>query len=315
MLKSADFSSYFRLTLSKIAIAKKVKLSQHALTKERCVILLKRDWVVVGGCVRGADHIRKNMPCQDALHIENRQGFHIISLSDGHGSTRCPYSDEGAKVAVKTVYTIFSHIFKGECDPFHTISANKDIWIPKQIEQHWKSAVHDLHKSKEREQRYPQDLYELYGATLLALVIADDFVFALQLGDGDMLSIKAAIKDNPQVGWVIPPDGRIGQETNSLCQNNCWQHIRTRIIPLSTEKTAPMFLMSTDGYANSFCNEDGFKQAGIDFYELWQNKGVVHIEKNLEGWLAESSTQGSGDDITMALAVSEIKCQKPASIR
>lgn len=270
-----------------------------------------RNWRVIGKCIRGASHIRNDMPCQDALRIENAKKYHIIALSDGHGSSSCPYSDEGAKAAVDTAVSVFSSIFSKE-DPLQTISANKDIWLPKQIEQHWKNAVRDIHKLKERDEE-PDFPYELYGATLLVLVVTDTFTCALQLGDGDILSIEpvsdSEIEDNDnntqnlRISWVIPPDDNLGPETNSLCQDDCWKHMQTKIIALDSENKGAMFLLSTDGYANSFYNDDGFKKAGADFYNLLNEQGLTYIEDNLEGWLMESSAQGSGDDITMALVL------------
>ena len=267
----------------------------------------KRSWAVAGARVRGASHVKNDLPCQDALRIENIGRFRIIALSDGHGSHQCPFSDEGSQVAVDTVYTIFGSIIMGKGDPFHTISANIDIWLPKQIEQHWKNAVQTIHQNKEQNFGMPDFSYTLYGATLLVLVAADDFIFALQLGDGDILSIEASKEAEAEilVDWVLPPSDTLGPETNSLCQEDCWQYMKTRIIPLAADEEAPMFFLSTDGYANSFSNDEGFKKAGADFYELWQSKGLDYIKENLEGWLTESSAQGSGDDITAALVVGE----------
>ena len=265
----------------------------------------KRNWISTGACITGASHIRNDQPCQDAIAIKKTGGFHIIALSDGHGSSACPYSDEGSKAAVESAIAVFGSIFKGGGDPFHTISSNMDIWLPKQIEKHWKSAVTLIHENcEDREEELFS--YELYGATLLVLVAAKDFVFALQLGDGDILAIapKEQTEDEEagmKVDWFLPPDDSLGPETNSLCQDDCWKYMKTRIIPLLPGETAPMFFMSTDGYANSFYNDDGFKKAGADFYNIWQEDGLDYIESNLEGWLMESSAQGSGDDIAAAI--------------
>ena len=293
----------------------------------------------MGASVQGASHIRNNLPNQDALLIESVGGCQIVSLSDGHGSTRCPHSDEGSEAAVDTVNTVFRSILAEKGDLFRTVSANKDIWLPKQIEKCWKQKIVSIHKEKGRgdtESKPNQDNfpYELYGATLLTLVATDDFVFALQLGDGDILSIEETDEnareetdkvsnevsenvktdnENLRITWVIPPEEAAGAETNSLCQENCWQYMKTRIIPIrrssqgsrKTKHRQPalrhLFLMATDGYSNSFYNDEGFKKAGADFYKLWQEEGPEYIKENLNNWLTESSAKGSGDDITLAL--------------
>jgi len=259
----------------------------------------KRKWSAVGNCVQGNSHIKNDIPCQDALRIERLGRFQIVCLSDGHGSSSCPYSAEGAQAAVDTAFEVFASILEDEGDSFHTISSNKDIWLPKQIEKHWKHKIQKLHQETREEEPFK---YELYGATLLSLIAADDFVFALQLGDGDILSIQPQ-PDDLLIEWFIPPDGGLGPETNSLCQDDCWQYMTAQIT--SIEAKAPSFLMSTDGYANSFADDKGFKKAGADFYELWKDRGLPYIEENLAGWLMESSAQGSGDDITLALVVDE----------
>ena len=259
-------------------------------------------WIATGGCVRGAAHIKNNMPCQDAFRLDKIMHSYIISVSDGHGSTSCPYSDEGAKAAVDAAYTILKPIMENE-NPLAVIYASKDIRIPKQIEKHWKQSVLDIHTSNERDEHAPGDFpYELYGATLLSMVAADNFVFALQIGDGDILSVsKSGETTAPHAEWFIPPDENLGPETNSLCQDDCWQYMKTRLYMLEPGEDTPMFFLTTDGYINSFYDNNGFIKAGTDFYNIWKNEGVHYIEANLDRWLTESSAQGSGDDIAVGL--------------
>ena len=64
-----------------------------------------------------------------------------------------------------------------------------------------------------------------------------------------------------------------------------------------------MFLVSTDGYSNSFTDKSGFLKAGEDFFKLCNEKGLGYIENSLEDWLNVSSDKGSGDDISLALVV------------
>jgi len=256
-----------------------------------------KQWLnTAAACVQGASHVKNNLPCQDALKIDNTGEYCIIAVSDGHGSDRCKYSAEGAQFAVDVACDILSNILKEKDTAYGTISANRDIWLPKQIEKKWKSAVEKIHEGRE-------EAFDclLYGATLLALAVTKDFIFALQLGDGDILSVDEGDGGEPLVDWFIPPDERIGNETDSLCQDSCWQYMRSRLIHKEQGYMPAMFLMSTDGYSNSFNTGEGFKKAGADFYNMWVSYGLKYIHENLEGWLIESSTKGSGDDIAMAL--------------
>ncbi|MCL2015892.1 MAG: protein phosphatase 2C domain-containing protein [Defluviitaleaceae bacterium] len=261
----------------------------------------KRKWAAVGARVRGAMHIKNNVPCQDAIAIQNTDKYSIVAISDGHGSSSCPHSDEGANIAVQTAITIFGDIFN-KPDPLNTLVANKDVWLPKQIEQHWKSNIYENHGQQGRAEN--NFSYELYGATLIVVVAAFNFIFALQIGDGDILTVEEKSTE-----WLIAPDEILGPETNSLCQDECWQYMRTRTIPLENLETMdenenlPMLLICTDGYTNSFYRDKDFIKAGSDFYSLVQKDGLDYVVANLEDWLNVSSQKGSGDDISLAIIV------------
>jgi hypothetical protein len=147
----------------------------------------------------------------------------------------------------------------------------------------------------------------LYGSTLLALVAAPDFVFAVQIGDGDIV----AINPDGLARWLLPPgDASLpgGNETESLCMDDSWKYIRTQLIPIdgtNPDNEPLMLMLSTDGYANSFVNSAGFLKAGSDIYRLWRENGRDYINQNLPGWLNQTSADGSGDDIAVAIIVRE----------
>jgi hypothetical protein len=280
-----------------------------------------RHWNTIGQVVRGAIHVRQDKPCQDALHLKTASGsaghYAIACVADGHGSDRCPHSDEGAQAAVLTASSLLASILDGPApsgDAFSILSAHKDIWLPKQLETQWKSAVKTIHEERERplinEEPFP---YELYGTTLLALAATESFIFAMQIGDGDILMVdREAINREPtdveaadyEPRWVFPPNFAAGEDTYSLCMEQAWQYVRTIILPWDSAQGPQMFLLSTDGYANSFTSTSGFLKAGADIYKLLRENGMSYVEENLANWLTQSSVDGSGDDIAMALIVS-----------
>jgi hypothetical protein len=253
-------------------------------------------WTVTGAIVQGATHIRQDKPCQDALFLQQPEGerrYALACVADGHGSDRCPYSDEGAKAAVGAASAVLFELMENE-DPYAVFSAHKDIRLPRQIEAKWKEAVREIHADA-----LPFS-YELYGTTLLALVAAPGFLFAMQIGDGDIV----AIDPDGSARWLLPPDDHqpLGNETESLCMDSSWKYIRTQLIPTGENATDPlMILLSTDGYANSFVDNAGFLKAGADIHRLWRENGREYIEENLPDWLALTSRDGSGDDIAIAV--------------
>ena len=230
------------------------------------------------------------------IHPDNSQ-YALACVADGHGSERCPFSDEGAKAAVNIAAALLVELMAGE-DAKNTLAAQKEIRLPRQIEKKWKEAVQTAYEKREDAEAIPPFSYELYGTTLLALVAAPDFIFAMQIGDGDMVAIHPDGTARP----LLPTPDNPGNETESLCMEESWQYIRTQLIPVdNTESDPTLFLLSTDGYANSFTTGEGFLKAGADIYRLWREEGTDYIQKNLPSWLAQTSADGSGDDIAVAL--------------
>lgn len=60
--------------------------------------------------------------------------------------------------------------------------------------------------------------------------------------------------------------------------------------------------MSTDGFANSYKNEEEFAKTCMEYFEMVNQYGTKAVEENLKKWLSETSIMGSGDDITVLMA-------------
>ena len=240
-------------------------------------------WMAYGGVATGANHIRQNMPCQDAFFIKEDKNFLVAAVADGHGSSRCKYSHIGSGIAVEVVCEFLADLMKSSPDIF---SQQKDIWIPKKLETAWKHAVFSNHNDTKE-----QFSYELYGTTLLAVLVSDDFIFILQIGDGDIIAIS-----DGNAYFLFNDTAKIGEDTESLCMEESWKYIKTKII--STD-SIDMLMLSSDGYSNSFITESDFFQAGVDLCKLWEDKD--RLKENLPVWLSQTSQKGSGDDITVVL--------------
>jgi hypothetical protein len=258
-----------------------------------------------GGSVRGATHIAQDKPCQDALRLyEAPDGCYAVAcVADGHGSSRCPYSDEGALAAVDCAFELLSSVLDSTNDVNamrQTFNAQDGLRIPKLMEYLWKQRVAIIHQEKGRGRAGEAFPFELYGTTLLAVAVTDEFIFAMQIGDGD---IMLAAPDG-EVTRMLAVQEQRGSETFSLCMEQSWQYIQTRDM-LVPEQRPLMLLLSTDGYANSFTEQAGFLKAGADIYALWREQGLGYIKDNIDDWLTRSSEIGSGDDITLALLTVE----------
>ncbi len=275
-------------------------------------------WKAIGKSVRGASHIRDNRPNQDAIAWS--AGAHmglplIMAVSDGHGSQRSFRSETGAAFAVDALsacLTDFAQHFSSH-SALETVEKEAGQHLPRELEYRWKRLVLDhltAHPFEDKETEilfvYQEDDSEeppilnpflAYGATALGLLITPSYRCYLQLGDGDILNVYP----NGKTARPLPDDPRLmANATTSLCARNAARDVRLSIEPCD-ENSPELILISTDGYANSFKNDEGFLQVGPDFLNIIRSDGLDDVQNNLEDWLEETTRVGSGDDITLGI--------------
>jgi len=284
--------------------------------------LKQKKWRIVAKSVRGALHVRTGQPNQDAMlwrDLSDSDEALVVAISDGHGSASCFRSDKGAFMAVSAAVKVAKKNVK-LLPQSPDISIIEDLLkkeLPQRIVHFWRDTVaDDICK-------YPFEIVELqkveiegitkrrqvslnpviaYGATLMTVIIAKSLLIILQIGDGDILLVS----EKGRVNRPFPRDPRlIANETTSLCMNEAWREFQVRILPMFDVEPA-LIMLATDGYANAFCSEDDFLQVGSDFWEIINSDGLDAIEANLKQWLLETSQEGSGDDITVAIVSSHI---------
>lgn len=274
-------------------------------------------WDVMGASVRGATHIRTKLPNQDAIAWyapAHREDCLILAISDGHGAPRYVRSHKGAKLAVKLAVEILQEFAADEnaAEELSTLPDHADGRLPRTLVRSWQSAVrHDIaahpftaaEKLLVSEQKHDldDDPLRAYGATLLAALITPQYLLLLQLGDGDILIVDSAgrVARPP-----MPYDPRlIANQTTSLCGPTAWQDMRAYFQAFMSRPPA-LVMLSTDGYANSFADENGFTTAATDILEFIRGHGPHHTRIQLPGWLRATSKAGSGDDISVAIAYS-----------
>lgn len=259
------------------------------------------EWKIIKACETGVSHIMRQLPCQDAIKTNffSKESF-ICAIADGHGSTTCPYSDEGAQIAVTISLSIIETLIwqNEETSLYELLQSIKEIQLPKWVEKEWKEQVAFHHRQKGRgDYLKAEHMWKLYGSTLIILWVMPDFIFAMQIGDGDILQVD----EMGETKHFIASDKQYGVETYSLCQNACWRYFKHRLVPIKKGKGPCLFLISTDGYANSFTSEAEFLKVGEDYLNLIKTYDQDILTYQLPIWLKEASREGSGDDITLAI--------------
>lgn len=282
---------------------------------------------IIGESIRGYTHIQRNLECQDRkLSRELEDGSLVLSVADGHGSRSCPYSGTGAELAVNTFCKLIDELhsdFQNAGDLFDFQNAEDrsgfqnaedlsgflnhqgGLKFAQTVERAWKEAVQTIHREKGLPMPMTQTgeedlnaLYRLYGTTLLGLLIAPTFVFAFQIGDGDITYV-----DDGGVQPVVVADKLLGVESHSLCSREAWKKAVSAVHFQPWEQHLPCaFLLSTDGLSNSYADDEAFGQTCAQYFEALKTYGPDTVEENLPEWLSETSRLGCGDDTTLLMA-------------
>ncbi len=278
-------------------------------------------WSTLGASVRGASHEENGKPNQDAVRLNTPCGKSncvIISVSDGHGNARSFRSGQGAALGAECAQRVLRDFVRklGPNPPFSVVRRQvQNLW-PLAMIAAWKKAVRDdlaahpfspmdfaAFPEKPPKIKPGKDLppaaYLAYGATLVAVVVTPRYFIYSQLGDGDILAVHAD-------GRVVRPLPRqhefMANQTESLCTQKAHRLFQVRVEPCRADSPV-LVSVSTDGYANCFRTDEGFFKVGADLLTYLRLEGIDFVEQQLENWLRESSHDGSGDDISVGMAV------------
>ena len=276
--------------------------------------MINSSFYCFGKSVRGRDHRLSGLPNQDAIRIyigkDNNPA--IIALADGHGSPVHFRSELGSKMAVDTAVDVLSSLSEIDMKVHTKVSK-----YPTLITREWNARVLHDHKNKKFTSNELSALYQevknesfmdsirldpkiSYGTTLIVVASYGDFMLYLQIGDGDIL----VVDDTGSVRKPLRDDVQFSRyQTKSLCTHGASDDFRFAV-EKNNEANPVLMLASTDGYSNSFKSHQEFFKVGIAYRDLIRILGCDFLENILEDLLCKTSSQGSGDDITVGLACS-----------
>lgn len=286
-------------------------------------------WRVIGASVCGATHLRAHRPNQDAIRWAPEHGAGsplMVAVADGHGSGKSFRSAIGAMLAVEAATIAIDKLLReAPCaDAQCILRALSSGRLSFSIVDTWQQlATAHLTTTPFTEAEWTElassdggigramleaNPLIAYGATLLAVVALDDGIAYLQLGDGDILLVSER-GEVSRPRW--PKDPRLlGNRTTSLCTDDAVYEMNVDVQTFD-EALPALIMVSTDGYANSFQSTAGFEQVGSDLLQLMRAEGLKVVQQNLGAWLAETSQEGSGDDITVGLLCrADVLCER-----
>ena len=253
--------------------------------------------------VRGLSHLKKNNPNEDSVSLTSLGNHTLITaISDGHGSDACFRSQTGSRFAV----TVFENIFQTS-PVFNTTEELQQFveQVPALVIKQWKELVeNDLrlypYSLVEQSDECKANPYLPYGCTLLGSCITPQYGIFIQIGDGDIF----ALFSEGHISKLVADDERLtGQAVTSLCLPEAENDFRTSIYDFSKD-SLDVIIMGTDGLGNSYGSDENLYAWATDIKAfIAQENGKELINENLSVWLDEVSSNGSADDISMAIIV------------
>jgi serine/threonine protein phosphatase PrpC len=267
-----------------------------------------KEWTAIGATARGAMHVKSGLPNQDchAYIPATRHGDGIIlAVADGHGDPRCVRAEVGARFAVAAATERGRDFMDATfAEPSATFSSGvvANELVPSIVAE-WRAAVarHLAEHPWSADERAAIDVRAggqmPYGCTLLVAAILGRVLVLVQIGDGDILAVRAdGAVDRP----IGPAAALVGGETLSLATNDTANASSVALLEL--DEATRLVLLATDGYANSFDDSAWEHPIGADYMRLLEDHGPEWIEDQLPEWV-EASAAAAGDDVTVLLAV------------
>lgn len=168
-------------------------------------------WRLIGVSVRGASHVKANLPCQDALRWEASGGKLVAVLADGAGSAST--SEVGADLAVRAALRhLRDAVGKGRLPRL-------EAGCRALLEGAIRAARESVFAEAQLRVVRPREL----ACTLTVLVVDKDLASAAQVGDGASLVTGA---DDALIALTKPANEEYLNETTFLTSDGAmesWQ--------------------------------------------------------------------------------------------
>ena len=270
--------------------------------------------------VIGQSHIKSEKPCQDASLCVKDKKYTLVAVADGHGDVQYFRSDVGSGFAVQSVRECLTD--SAVVNALKTSMREKDrerviSQLKSSIIGRWNILVTDHatdHPFTEDEfegipekyaERYRagEQAESVYGSTLIAVLLTDSFMLALQIGDGNCVTVdRDGVFSQP-----VPVDEKCFLNlTTSLCDEQAIDSFRHAFV----DEPPAAILIGTDGIDDCFAGEEKL----YDFYRLilssFKEKDEESAKTELLDYLPRLSEKGSGDDISIGVIADREVLQK-----
>jgi len=292
-------------------------------------------WGVIGASVQGPYHKNKGQPNEDAIgwyQVKPGKLPIILSVADGVGDETCFRSGRGSRFAIEaSIESCRKYIRKIQYwheeqlrhfllddiierwnqkisedlknDPF---SPEEELLSTKQV-RHAISHITDAGSIDQLKfiRSYP------YSTTLNTVIVTQTAIIALQVGDGDIVSVQ----DDGFTTEIFPQATGCGviPLSDPNVQNFC------NICRKRMDEARPLILyVSSDGYSAGYDTSNGkpsFDEIiAFEFHSKIQGFPLAEIQEALPSLLEELS-QGSYDDLSLGIIVGPLEKIRQTSLK
>lgn len=289
---------------------------------------------VLNHTCQGESHKASDKPCQDYSQAESKGTFAVAIVSDGHGGARYFRSDKGAELAVNIAKEAIerfvkekstAQLFRSEGLVQYGISPNVSnddayrslSWLVSYIIRQWNIEIIEHARTNEitdweREhvdKKYLSDftksvdgdngmLEKIYGCTLMAFVMTNDYWFSFQIGDGKIVFFNKG-EHGMEAHQYIPWDDRCFlNRTTSICDSDAASEFRFAYCGNGTFPEA--VFLGSDGIDDTYGDGDKLTDFYIRLYKEIATSSPNKVKKTLESDLPRISRMGSQDDMSIA---------------
>jgi hypothetical protein len=289
-------------------------------------------WLVLTASEHGASHAAVGSPNQDSVATERAGAEGVVAaVADGHGHPRHLRSGRGSKLAVTIGCQVGQELADrleagtaifAQPDPAATAASiadeitrlTEEFLVPAVVSR-WREAVladvkADPFTQAEQAKRHSGDDATIaYGSTLLLCIVLHDWLILAQVGDGDVIGVRA----DGRAVEPVPADPQLdGLVTTSLCGSDPRADFRVAAVDTSQNQLRAV-LLATDGYGNAQVVEEWPKAFSEDLALMLGERDAGWLASQLLSWAARcASSDGSADDTTVALLISPASARPPA---
>lgn len=283
---------------------------------------------------QGESHKVSDKPCQDFSKAESKGAFAVAIVSDGHGGARYFRSAKGSELAVNIAKKAIERFVseKSTAEIFHSdgvvqYGVKPDVsndeayrsltWLVSYIIRQWNIEIVEHAKSNDItgwEREHVEDRYlnefdisrrsengtleKIYGCTLMAFVITENYWFSFQIGDGKMVFFTRE-DHGITTRQLIPWDEQCFlNRTTSICDSDAASEFRFAYCGNGTFPEA--VFLGSDGIDDTYGDGDRLTDFYIRLYKEIATSSPKQVKKTLETDLPRISKRGSQDDMSIA---------------